>query len=170
MTRARAPIAMACRWKRWRSRYAQTASGVRVVMNTGDYVTMIEPGKQTLFRLVGREGTLEFYGWEPRYRLLNAQYPEGKLFEVTPGPRSNHQRHLEELAAQMDAGVADYSVAEGSLMALELCEAAYLSCRNGGIVRMPLAGYEEPAEVEWSPGLPYSGAGGGRDGRKLEAK
>ncbi|MFO7969897.1 MAG: hypothetical protein R6U15_07315, partial [Candidatus Izemoplasmatales bacterium] len=59
----------------------------------------------------------------------NAEYPGGRTFEVTPGPRSNHQRHLDALADQMDAGAADYATAEGSLMALELCEAAYLSCR-----------------------------------------
>ena len=147
--------------------YAQTASGVRVVMNTGDEVKMSEPGKSTLFRLVGRQGTLDFYAWEPRYRLLNQEYPEGRLFEVTPGLRSNHQRHLDALAAQMDAGTPDYAVAEGSLIALELCEAAYLSCRNGGMVRLPLAEYTLSAETVWSPGLPYSGAGGGRDGRKL---
>lgn len=150
--------------------YAQTLSGIRVVMNTGDYVAMTEPGKQTVYRLIGRAGTLEFYGWEPRYRLLNGEYPQGKLFEVKPSPRTNHQRHLEHLAAQMDAGKADYSVAEGSLMALELCEAAYRSCRYGGVVRLPLEKYQPPVEVDWTPGLPYSGSGGGRDGRKLAVK
>ncbi len=147
--------------------YAQTASGVRVVMNTGDFVQTSEPDVQTLFRLVGRKGTLDFYGWAPRYRLCNAEYPDGRVFEVTLGPRSNHQRHLESLANQMDAGTTDYSVAEGSLMALEMCEAAYLSCRYGGLVKLPLVDYEAPQPVDWAPGLPYSGQGGGRDGRKL---
>jgi hypothetical protein len=86
---------------------------------------------------------------------------------VTPGPRSNHQRHLDALADQMDAGAADYATAEGSLMALELCEAAYLSCRNGGMVRLPLADYAPPERTDWAPGVPYSGEGGGRDGRRL---
>jgi len=57
--------------------YGQTESGVRVVMQTGDYVDSSEPGKDTLFRLIGTVGTLDFYGWEPRYRLLNAQHPTG---------------------------------------------------------------------------------------------
>ena len=64
--------------------YAQTTDGVRVVMQTGDYVQPSEEGKDTLFRLIGTQGTLDFYGWEPRYRLLNAEYPQGQLVEVTP--------------------------------------------------------------------------------------
>lgn len=147
--------------------YAQTASGVRVVMNTGDYVKISEPGHNFLFRLVGTAGTLDFYGWESRYRLLNAAHPQGHLFEVTPGPKTNHQRHLDALAAQMDSGVPDYSVAESSLMALELCEAAYLSCRYGCPVTLPLSAFQPPQPNDWQPGLPYSGSGGGRDGRKL---
>ena len=83
--------------------YAQTRSGVRVVMNTGDYVQTSEHGEGVLFRLIGTEGTLDFYGWKPRYRLLNAQYPAGQVFEVDAGERSNHLRHLENLAGQMDA-------------------------------------------------------------------
>jgi predicted dehydrogenase len=147
--------------------YVQTASGVRVVMNTGDYVKTSEPGENTLFRLIGTAGTIDFYGWEPRYRLLNAAYPKGKLFEVTPGPQSNHQRHLESLADQMDQGEADYSVADSSLMALELCEAGYLSCRHGCPVTLPLAHFQPVQPVEWEPGRPYAGEGGGRDGRRL---
>ena len=127
-----------------------------------------EQGKDTLFRLVGDAGTLDFYGWEPRYRLLNAAHPHGQLVEVTPGPRSGHQRHLENLAEQMDSGVADYSVAEGSLLALEMCEAAYLSGRNGGVpITLPLADFVLPQPVAWQPGLLYSGEGGGRNGRTL---
>ena len=148
--------------------YAQTAGGVRVVMQTGDYVQTSEVGKDTLFRLIGTAGTLDFYGWEPRYRLLNAAYPQGQLFEVTPGPQSGHQRHLEHLAGQMDRGQPDYSVAEGSLLALEMCEAAYLSARSGGVpVTLPLAEFTPPPLVDWQPGLPYRGEGGGRNGRML---
>ena len=148
--------------------YAQTASGTRVVMNTGDYVTISERDADTLFRLIGSQGTIDFYGWAPRYRLLNASYPQGQLFEVEPGPANNHQRHLENLAAQMDRAQPDYNIAEGSLAALELCEAAYISCRNGGVpVSLPLDAFTPPAPVEWLPGLPYSGHGGGRNGRRL---
>jgi predicted dehydrogenase len=148
--------------------YAQTASGVRVVMQTGDTVQCSEPGKETLFRLVGTGGTLDFYGWEPRYRLLNGEHPQGELVEVQPGAGTNHQRHLETLAAQMEAGTPDYAVAEGSLLALEMCEAAYLSCRHGGVpVTLPLAEFAAPQPVDWQPGLPYDGQGGGRNGRML---
>ena len=148
--------------------YAQTKSGVRVVMQTGDYVQSSEPGKDTLFRLIGTGGTLDFYGWESRYRLLNADYPTGKTFEVDRGAVTGHQRHLDAMAAQMDRGEPDYAVAEGSLMALEMCEAAYLSCRHGGVpVTLPLGEFVAPQKVEWQPGLPYSGQGGGRNGRNL---
>lgn len=148
--------------------YAHTASGVRVVMNTGDYVSISEPDENTLFRLIGTRGTLDFYGWAPRYRLLNADHPDGRLFEVDPGAATSHQRHLENLAAEIDRKQPDYSVAEGSLAALELCEAAYLSCRHGGTtVTLPLDEFSPPPPADWQPGLPYNGRGGGRDGRRL---
>lgn len=149
--------------------YVQFASGLRVVMQTGDYVHIAEPGKSTLFRLVGTAGTIEFYAWEPRYRVLNAAHPHGELFEVTAGGRGGHQRQLENLAAQMDAGQPDYTIPAASLRALELCEGAYLSARLGCLVTLPLDAFTPPAPVEWSPGQPYSGQGGGRNGRELPA-
>jgi predicted dehydrogenase len=148
--------------------YAQTQSGVRVVMNTGDYVKLSSGGKGTLFRLVGTEGSIEFYGWEPRYRVQNAAHPRGRAVEVTPSDgRPHHQRCLEALAGQMDRGEPDYGVTESSLRALELVEAAYLSNRHRCAVRLPLASFEPPPPSDWDPGLPYGWEGGGRDGRKL---
>jgi hypothetical protein len=136
-------------------------------MNTGDYIKSSEGDKRTLFRLVGTQGTLNFYGWEPRYWLLNQAYPQGHLFEVEPGPRPAHQRYLELLAGQMDRGQADYTLAESSLAALELCEAAYLSHRYRCAVTFPLADFVPLPLTDWDPGQPYRGEGGGRDGRKL---
>lgn len=148
--------------------YAQTVKGTRVVMQTGDYVQTSEKGKDTLFRLIGTEGTLDFYGWEPRYRLLNAAFPLGQLVEIPSGPHSAHQRHLENLAQQMDAEQPDYTIAQSSQAALEMCEAAYLSCRSGGIpVTLPLSEFVVPPPADWQPGLPYRGEGGGRNGRTL---
>ena len=147
--------------------YAQTQSGVRVVMNTGDHVKVSEEGKGTLFRLVGTRGVITFYGWEPRYWLLDEAHAGGALIEVDPGARSAHQRHLEHLAEQMDCGEPDYAVAESSLAALELCEAAYLSCRYHCPVTLPLSAFVVPEPTDWVPGRPYSGTGGGRDGRSL---
>jgi len=147
--------------------YAQLRGGCRIVMHTGDEVLVSEQGKGTLFRLVGTKGTLEFYGWEPRYRLLSGTHPSGALVEVSPGPRSGHQRHLEHMALEMDCGVPDYAVAESSLAALEVVEAAYLSCRHRCQVMLPLSTFVPPEASDWEPGKPYSGKGGGRDGRKL---
>ena len=147
--------------------YAQTHSGVRVVMQTGDYVKIPREGKGFLFRLIGDAGMIEFWGWESTYRLLNAQYPAGLLVQVPPHPQSGHQRHLERLAAQMDTGTPDYTIAEGSLMALELCEGAYLSSRYHCAVSLPLEDFVPPPPTGWEPGKPYSGHGGGRDGRNL---
>ena len=146
---------------------AQTRSGARVVMHTGDYVAMSGDGKGTMFRLIGTEGTIEFYGWEPKYRIQNAACPDGETIEVTVGPGGSHQRHLENLAVQMDRGEVDYSIPESSLKALELVEAAYVSNRHRCVVRLPLTSFDAPAPVDWDPGRPYAGQGGGRDGRRL---
>jgi len=147
--------------------YVQMRNGLRVVMNTGDFVKISEPGESFLFRLVGTQGTLDFYAWKPRYRLCNADYPQGKVIDVDPGPLPVHQRYLHRLADQMDQGVTDYKWAESSLMALELCEAAYLSSQYHCAVPFPLAQFVPPPAVAWTPGQPYSGQGGGRDGRRL---
>ncbi|MBW7462313.1 hypothetical protein K0U00_50505, partial [Paenibacillus sepulcri] len=61
--------------------YAQTRSGIRVVMNTGDDVLVAREGKETLFRLVGTHGLIEFWGWENGYWLLNHEHPAGELIE-----------------------------------------------------------------------------------------
>jgi predicted dehydrogenase len=147
--------------------YAYTRGGVRVVMHTGDFIPVAEAGQGILFRLVGSRGLLEFFGWKPAYRLFNAQHPFGVDVDVPVGSQSNHQRYLERLAEAMDTGSCDYSAAERSLQALALCEAAYLSARQGCAVRLPLAHFTPPAASDWQPGLPYGGSGGGRDGRRL---
>lgn len=146
---------------------AQTRSGVRVVMHTGDYVNVTEEGKGTAFRLVGTDGIIEFYGWEGRYRVMSENHPRGRIVEIDPSPRSAHQRHLEALAEQMDKSEPDYAIARSSLQALEICEAAYLSARHGCAVTLPLEAFEVPERTDWDPGIPYSGSGGGRDGRNL---
>lgn len=147
--------------------YAQTESGIRVVMNTGDEVYVNREGKSTLFRLVGTGGQIEFWGWENAYRLLNAEHPDGETFVPDPLPGTAHQRHLERMAAMIDAGAPDYTVAESSLLALEMCEGAYVSSRHRCKVTFPVDQFLSPAPVEWDPGMPYSGQGGGRDGRTL---
>lgn len=154
--------------------YVQTLGGVRAVMNTGDHVA-VNPeanGFETLFRIVGTQGQIEYPAWSDSYRLQNATHPHGAHFTVPDAPVSGHQRHLEHLAAQIAAGAPDYTIPESSLLALELCEGAYLSSQHRCQVRFPLAGFVPPSVVppsatDWQPGQPYNGTGGGRDGRKL---
>ena len=147
--------------------YIQMQSGLRVVMNTGDYVKSSEPGESILFRLVGTQGTLDFYAWKSRYRLCNAEFPHGQIIEVDPGPQSAHQKYLERLAAQIDHQTTDYTWPAASLAALELCEAAYLSNQQRAVVSLPVTGFTALPPTDWVPGKPYSGQGGGRDGRRL---
>jgi predicted dehydrogenase len=146
---------------------AQTKSGVRVVMHTGDRVHVNCESGGTVFRLLGTQGDIEFYAWTSRYRMRNAKYPTGELFDVPQLLGTAHQRHLERLAEQMDCEGIDYEIADSSLAALELCEAAYISARYGCAVTLPLADFVKPVENDWQPGKPYCGTGGGRDGRKL---
>ena len=143
--------------------YAQTVSGVRVVMNTGDDVRTAREGKSTLFRIVGTAGVIEFWGWENGYILTDAEHPGGKLIEPEEFPVTGHRRYLE---AMVD-GPPDYTIAEASLLALELCEGAYLSHRHRCKVTFPLEAFQPPEPVDWDPGTPYCGTGGGRDGREL---
>ena len=147
--------------------YVQTVRGVRCVMHTGDEVETRRPGKGTVFRLVGTEGALEFWAWESAYRLQNGAHLQSMVFDVPRYPETAHQRYLEELAQQMDTGLRDYAVPESSLAALELCEAAYLSSAHRAKVNLPLSGWTPAGEPDWRPGEPYSGEGGGRNGRKL---
>jgi predicted dehydrogenase len=147
--------------------YAQAANGVRIVMSTGDYVTTTREGKDTVFHVVGTKGAIEFWAWESAYHIVSPAHPGGLLVQVTPAPIGGHRRHLERLAEEMDKGVVDYAIAESSLAALEMCESAYLACRHGCKVDLPLASFTPPPANDWEPGKPYSGAGGGRDGRDL---
>jgi predicted dehydrogenase len=148
--------------------YATTRSGVRIVMHTGDFVPVAEANEGTLFRLAGSRGLLEFFGWKPRYRLTTPAQPDGELIDVPVGPKSNHERYLDLLAVQIDAGAPDLTLLERSLAALEVCEAAYRSNHARCAVTLPLSEFLAPLPVEWTAGQPYSGTGGGRDGRRLD--
>lgn len=147
--------------------YAQTKSGKRVVMNTGDEVLVNREGTNTLFRIVGTSGLIEFLSGEDPYFILNAEHPQGKSITLEEFPGTHHQRHLEQMAEMMRSGKADYSIPDSSLMALEICEGAYISSRYRWKVTFPLDEFTPPGASDWDPGMPYSGKGGGRNGRKL---
>ncbi len=147
--------------------YVQTKSGVRLVMNTGDFVLVNAANKNVVFHLIGSKGKIEFYGWENGYFLQNSSHPAGDYIVPTEFPNAGHQRHLENLAQQIATQKTDYRVLESSLMASELCDGAYLSSKHRCKVTFPLHQFSPPPAVDWNPGQPYSGTGGGRDGRTL---
>lgn len=144
----------------------RTASGVRVLMHTGDHVPMSRTDTVCLFRIIGDNGFIEFGAYEGYYTLVTAGNDRVRV-DVEPFAVSGHQRHLEFLASQVRSGERDYSIPDTSLQALEVVEAAYQSARTGATVVLPLDG-EQPADGgDWDPGRPYSGTGGGRNGREL---
>jgi len=147
--------------------YAQTKNGIRVVMNTGDYANVNCAGKGTLFRIVGTEGQIEFWGWESPYRLLNRQHPNGQCLDPVEMQVTGHQFHLENMARSIESGQIDYEMADSSLAALEICEGAYLSSKERCKVLFPVDSFVPPEPTGWNPGKPYDGVGGGRDGRNL---
>jgi predicted dehydrogenase len=145
---------------------ATGANGTRLILNTGDYVPLARADAACLMRIVGEDGYIEYCAWEDRYRLVTAK--EGnRVVVVDPSPVSGHRRHLEHLADLIDGGTLDYEIPDSSVRALEVVEAAYLSNRVRASVILPLKGYQPPVATDWDPGTPYSGVGGGRDGRKL---
>lgn len=150
---------------------AQTRSGVRVIMHTGDHPNVNSARDETVFRLVGTRGFIECgaYGDEESgYFIQNEQYPSGETVIVVDEGRSLHQRYLEILADAMDAGTPNFTIAEESLAALEMCEAAYLSSKHRCTVPLPISSFVAPPPSDWDVGQPYSGIGGGRDGRQLQ--
>jgi len=147
--------------------YVQTQGGIRCVMQTGDFVTTKREGKSMMFRIIGTKGHVEFWAFENAYILVNEQHPTGELIQPQQNPTVGHRAHLDNMAAHIDANAPDYTVADSSLRALEVVEAAYLSHRHRCLVTLPLKSFEPPAANGWDPGTPYQGSGGGRDGRKL---
>ena len=150
------------------------ADGTRIALHTGDQVPMSAPAAGTLIRLVGSEGLIELPGWEPRYRIVSARPGAGggraREEQVSAGPPS-HAVYLDRLADHIAAGTARWEQVERSLAALELCDAAYTSAREQRAVRLDAGnGLRVPTAAspgDWDPGRPYSGSGGGRDGRRL---
>jgi predicted dehydrogenase len=145
---------------------ATCASGTRLVLNTGDYVPIARDNTACLMRIVGEEGYIEYCAWQDDYRLVTGG-GGNRVVCVEPSEVSGHRRHLEHLADMIEGGALDYEVPESSLQALEVVEAAYLSNRTRASVSLPLGFNKVPLPTGWDPGQPYTGTGGGRDGRKL---
>lgn len=147
--------------------HAVTRSGARLVMETGDDVRAARAGKDLVYRIYGSLGSIEFWGWEDGFLLRTAgNGPQAGAIATPPDVVPGHQVYLEMLADMVQSGGPQYELAELSLRALEVCEAAYLSARHGCVVRLPLEGFVPEATPEWRPGTPYRGEGG-RNGRQL---
>jgi predicted dehydrogenase len=149
--------------------YAVTRNGVRIVMQTGDDVRPARDGKDLVYRLYGDRGSIEFWGWEDRYSLRTgaSDGTDAPITAVSPLATSAHQVYLEMLADMMAKGEPQYELAELSLRALEICDAAYLSHRHRCAVPLPLSSFVPPPLEDWDPGAPYHGRVG-RDGRRLK--
>lgn len=145
---------------------ARTVSGVRLYMHTGDHVPMSRNDTVALFRIVGDNGFIEFGAYEGCFVVV-APGSDRVRVDVEPFEISGHRRHLEFLAQQIHAGTRDYSIPDSSLQALEIVEAAYESARSHGTVLLPIDGEQPDRPRDWNPGAPYSGTGGGRNGREL---
>ena len=96
---------------------------------------------------------------------------------TSPLVSTAHQVYLETLADMVEKQEPQYELAELSLRALEICEAAYVSHRHRCGVKLPLSTFTPPPGAlqsapdgapgqEWDPGTPYRGHGG-RNGRLL---
>lgn len=145
---------------------ARTADGVRVLLNTGDHLPMSRDDTVCLMRIIGSRGVIEYGAFEDDYVIISPGHDRERV-RVAPFDVSGHQRHLEYLAEQIESGSRDYQVPESSLQALEIVEAAYLSKRLGTAIRLPADGPQADRGADWDPGRPYSGVGGGRNGREL---
>lgn len=144
---------------------ARAANGVRVVLNTGDTIPVSDE-TVCLMRIIGTHGYIEFKAFESSYVLVGANH-DRVVVEVESFEVSGHQRHLEHLADQIHSGERDYVIPDTSLQALEIVEAAYLSNRSNRAVVIPIEGAQPDPGADWNPGAPYSGSGGGRNGREL---
>lgn len=144
---------------------ARCDNGVRLYLNTGDQVP-IPADTVCLIRLIGTSGVVEYEAYSDRYSVLaGSGAPEEVVIDAyTATP---HQRHLDYLAYQIREGIRDYRIPEESLASLEVVEAAYESIRVGGAVRIPINGAQPDRPSDWDPGRPYSGFGGGVNGRAL---
>ncbi|MCI0157768.1 Gfo/Idh/MocA family oxidoreductase [Leifsonia shinshuensis] len=146
---------------------AHTRDGVRLVLETGDHIEMARMDTVALMRIVGDRGFIEYGAYERAYTLVTPDR-DREVVTLDEFAVSGHQRHLEHLAAQIEAGTTDYAIPDSSLRALEAVEAAYLSHRARSTVRLPLADHGAGTPwAGWDPGAPYSGTGGGRNGREL---
>jgi predicted dehydrogenase len=70
--------------------YVENVNGVRMIVQTGDFIRVNTPGKKTLVRLTGTGGIIEFWGWEKGYSPLKRT-----KFWVLPSPTSTRTyRHV----------------------------------------------------------------------------
>ncbi|MCK1590219.1 Gfo/Idh/MocA family oxidoreductase [Bradyrhizobium sp. 169] len=146
--------------------FARTASGVRLIIHTGDDIPVSRKGACIFMRITGERGFIEFDAYQNMYTVVTSGHDRVDV-NVEPFAEKSHQRHLEHLAHQIESGVRDYTIPDQSLAALEVVEAAYQSRRCAKLVSLPLDPEALSEAPKWDPGALYAGSGGGRDGRQF---
>ena len=140
----------------------RTQRGVSLMLQSGVHTTIRSvklpamTHKGALFRLSGSAGMLEFHAWGDRYWLLNGEHPGGAVVHVEAAEESPHQWFLEELARQIDSQQFDYEIAERSVEALALIEAAYLSAQTCTRRRLPDEDVTAPLNTAWRLGQAHT--------------
>jgi len=149
--------------------YVQTEAGVRGIMHTGDEVLVHSDFGNMSYRIVGSHGVIEWGTGGPlqnSYLIQNKDHPEP--IEVVPDYQQDKLKYLTILGDQIRRGEPDYTNIEASLRALEIVCATYPASKFRCKINLPWNDAEIAAlecdEPFW-PGVPYSGTGGGRDGK-----
>ncbi|MCK1571208.1 Gfo/Idh/MocA family oxidoreductase [Bradyrhizobium sp. 174] len=146
--------------------FARTTNGVRLIVNTGDDISMSRKGACIFMRITGQNGFIEFDTFKDSYTVVASGQDRVEV-SVEPFATKPNQRHLEHLADQIESGERDYLIPDQSLSALEVVEAAYQSRRYSKLVSLPLTPETLSSPPKWDPGAPYDGKAGGRDGRQF---
>lgn len=112
-------------------------SGTRIAVYSGAGTTVssdvLPPSerKGAVFRIAGSRGLIEFSAWAGSYWVRTGGRPGELIRRPLRGAVNFHQLVLEDLADQIGKDEPDYRLANLSLAALRLIEAAY-ECRTEG--------------------------------------
>lgn len=146
---------------------AETTSGARIYMTSGDDIALPSGTEFATIAVFGPKGTIDFRPFQAGFNVIVDGRPRERLDPAKPAP-AGHRAHLEQLAWFVTHGQTGDRGVDRSVAALEICEAAYHSNRTRSTVCPPVTDLSGTiVSQQWDPGSPYSGEGGGRDGRNV---